>query len=112
MICLRCGYCCISYDVIVIKVDCIDQKSDDWNEDSCFFKESGVMCPHLRFNGDKAICNVHSKSWFKLTPCYAYGQIEGSKLSECRVGMAVRDKKIDDCTTRCIKNATKKFKER
>ena len=53
----------------------------------------GVPCPHLK--GDKPgsyKCAVHSRRWYRRTPCYDYGQIEESPDDPCRMGKFILDK--------------------
>ena len=48
MICLRCGYCCVAYDVIL---------------PTGVFKPTGQPCPYLEWEEDKAICSLHGQSF-------------------------------------------------
>jgi hypothetical protein len=55
--------------------------------DECFVgKESFQECPHLSWEGDKAICAIHEFSWYKDTPCFRHSQIESSEDMPCRMG--------------------------
>lgn len=90
MICLRCGYCCKNYDVIIV-----DKPELGIVENNLIHKPSGMPCKHLL--GDKPgeySCAIHDFSWYKETPCYSHGQIE-QKNSNCRIGeYALNLKKI------------------
>jgi len=86
VICLRCGYCCIRYDVII--VDNPDLGIVDGN---LIHKPGDERCKHLR--GDKPgeySCAVHEYPWYKETPCFQFTQIEAEN-SACRVGQYVLD---------------------
>ena len=90
MICLRCGYCCRSYCVVI--VDDPDKGIQEgnlivWNP------EQDGPCKHLK--GDKPgeySCEIHTKPWYKETPCFEYGQIETNSNCECRLGRYIMDK--------------------
>jgi hypothetical protein len=81
MICLRCGYCCIYYDVMIVN-------NPDLGiiEGNIIHKPYGIKCQHLigEIPGEYA-CKVHNSPWFKETPCAAFTQFE-SQNSNCRVG--------------------------
>ena len=47
MICLRCGYCCLMYDVVIVSDP--DKPADD--ENNIEFKQNNQRCKHLV--GDK-----------------------------------------------------------
>ncbi len=87
MICLRCGYCCHRYPVMIV-----DDPDNPISEDNIVAHKGNGPCKHLE--GDKRgkySCKVHSKSWYKETPCFSYGQVEGSIDSECRLGRYFMD---------------------
>jgi hypothetical protein len=88
MICLRCGYCCHHYDVMII-----DDPEIGYSEDlaeaqkNIKYKPGGQRCQHLI--GDKAgkySCAIHDKPWYKETPCFQFTQVEESPDAPCRVG--------------------------
>jgi hypothetical protein len=84
MRCLGCGFCCIKYDVVIVKDPTIHSPEDD--QDNFFIKKSGEKCPHL--NGDhpgEFECMIHHYPWFFQTPCGQFNQIEREE-SECRIG--------------------------
>jgi len=81
MICLRCGYCCIHLEVIIV-----DDPSKGIQEDNLIPKHTGERCKHLLPNGN---CAVHNEPWYEETPCFAYTQIErGNQL--CRRGVFIK----------------------
>ena len=82
MKCLRCGYCCIHYEVAVIK-----DSSLPLSEDNIMHKHSGMRCPHLLGEkpGDYA-CAVHDHPDYASTPCADFTQIEHSPEDNCRMG--------------------------
>ena len=88
MICLRCGYCCHHYTVIIV---------DDPEKGVCEGNliphlGQGEPCKHLR--GDRPgefECAVHHYPWYRKTPCHSHGQIESSSTGECRMGRFVLD---------------------
>ena len=63
----------------------IDGKVDFNDKDTYQFKESGIVCPHLRWDNRKFKCAIHQYDWYKETPCYEFTQIE-DKNSDCRIG--------------------------
>ena len=87
MKCLRCGYCCIMYDVIIIDPESITENIDFEKDDvKLLHKPCQSPCPHLKWEKDKAVCSIHHYEWFEQTPCHSYGQIESSEDCECRTG--------------------------
>ena len=88
MRCLRCGYCCIEYDVMIIdNPDLGDETISGRNETNVKHKPSGVRCQHLR--GDKPgnySCAIHHHDWYRKTPCFDHGQVEASPDDLCRMG--------------------------
>jgi hypothetical protein len=61
MICQRCGYCCIEFDVPVIAGGRV------------LYKEGGYRCPHLSFDkAGEASCAIHGEKWYPETPCFNY----------------------------------------
>jgi Fe-S-cluster containining protein len=85
MICLRCGYCCINYDVIIVdnpKLGLIDSNT--------LHKPSGEKCKHLAGNNPgEYYCGIHHYPWYGETPCAAYGQVESKITDNCRMGAYV-----------------------
>jgi len=89
MICLRCGYCCIAYDVIIISPEFVQPKINFDNPEishKLIHKKCGEICPHLRWEENKAVCSIHHYEWYKDTPCFRHEQIESSPKSLCRLG--------------------------
>lgn len=91
MKCLRCGYCCIHYMVVIV-----DDPEKGIQEDNV--KAIGMngpeRCKHLR--GDKPgefSCEIHDYDWYVETPCYQHTQI-GKDDEPCRIGQAVLSGKI------------------
>jgi len=82
MKCLRCGYCCKNYSVVIV-----DDPEIGITEDNLILHNGdGRPCKHLL--GDKTgeySCAVHDCPWYKETPCYMHGQIE-LKNTNCRLG--------------------------
>jgi len=82
MRCLRCGYCCKNYVVVIV-----DDPEKGISEDNLIVhKGDGTPCKHLR--GDKPgeyFCGIHDYPWYDQTPCFAYGQIE-QRDTNCRMG--------------------------
>ena len=85
MKCVRCGYCCVAYDVIL----------PDGS-----YKENGRQCKYLTWDGDKACCSIHGQTtecggyrhrWSE-TPCGQHGQIERKKTDLCRIGVHLRER--------------------
>ena len=93
MICLRCGYCCIKYDVVIIHPKYIHEPIDVLDKsvmEKFMIKRGGKWCPHLEeINKHTFSCKVHDKPWFKNTPCFDYSQIEQAELDKCRMGIYV-----------------------
>ena len=94
MQCLRCGRCCVDYDVMIIKPEFINEFSIENPQDHMIMhKPHGMKCPHLSLEGEEAICSVHHFPWFESTPCYEFTQI-GHPHDPCRIGVGVRTNKI------------------
>lgn len=100
MKCVRCGYCCIDYDVIIIRPEYINEDindilSKDFNaaDKIAIHKPCGIKCPHLDYDEDGiATCKVHDKPWYKGTPCDSHTQI-GKEDAVCRIGnMTIKTK--------------------
>ena len=96
MICLKCGYCCVKYGVVIINPKYINEELDFEDPDfekKLQFKESDKWCPHL-IEKSKFIysCKIHKKPWYKNTPCFNHTQIESSDISKCRMGNYVNGK--------------------
>ena len=91
MVCLRCGYCCIHYDVIIVapheaKPDLI---VDFEHKFDIIHKHSGQKCPYLSFLNSVATCSIHEYNWYKDTPCFHHDQI--SKPNDpCRIGEGIK----------------------
>lgn len=90
MKCIRCGYCCFAFDVIIVKPENIDDFDPDGDESEMsklMHKKGDTICPHLKLDdGDIATCKVHDKPWYKTTPCY-YHTVIGNLEDACRVGV-------------------------
>jgi hypothetical protein len=107
MICLRCGYCCVKYDTIIINPKYINEKLDFEDpsiEEKILFKEHNKWCPHLTEKKLMYSCKVHDKPWYKDTPCYNHTQIESSDNKKCRIGDYVKGK------NKYLKNQIKSLK--
>jgi len=88
MRCLRCGYCCVNYDVIIIDDD-VEKEYEDAPY-GISHKPSGIPCKHLRFNTDgNAQCLLHDDPRYESTPCAGFTQI-GALDAFCRIGEGVR----------------------
>jgi len=93
MICLRCGYCCFHYAVVI--VDDPDKGPVEHNM-KCKI-EPGERCQHLL--GDtpgEYSCAIHDREWYPDTPCFHYGQIERSLDTECRMGKYILEKRREN----------------
>lgn len=81
MKCVRCGYCCTQYVVIIV-----DDPAKGVVEGNLIPKPGGVPCQHLQ--GDKKgdfSCGIHEEPWYPETPCFDFTQIEADD-SVCRMG--------------------------
>lgn len=96
MRCLRCGYCCLYMDVIIINPEKISEGGEvDFEDESSYMhKPSQVRCPHLIFKDGDAVCKVHHLPWFKRTPCADFTQIESSETDLCRLGTYWRNREF------------------
>lgn len=87
MKCLRCGYCCTTYLVVIV-----DDPEKGIAEDNIVVQNGEHRCKHLQ--GDAVgvySCALHDYPWYKETPCFDYGQIETSSDTECRMGRFILD---------------------
>ena len=92
MKCLHCGYCCIMYDVVIVKPEYVSEKlvlTEDNFGDILVHKPNNEVCPHLYFQNDQYFCRIHDYEWYKETPCFRHSQIE-QKNSNCRIGERVK----------------------
>jgi Fe-S-cluster containining protein len=92
MICLRCGYCCIQYDVIIVDdpdIGLVDDPDIAPEESNMKHKPNGVRCQHLVGEPGECSCAIHDRPWYNETPCWRFGQIESSVDTECRMGVHV-----------------------
>lgn len=90
MKCLRCGYCCTPYDVIVPLKDLPDDYYDNLEsynlEDYAKHKPAGEKCWNLSFDeSGKAVCLIHEEEFYVDCPCDQFGQIERGN-TYCRMG--------------------------
>ncbi len=82
MKCLRCGYCCINYDVIII-----DDGKLPLSETNIKHKPSGVACQHLiGTKPGEYSCAIHDHPDYNQTPCFDFTQVERQD-SDCRMGV-------------------------
>lgn len=91
MICLRCGYCCINLDVIIVDDPDKGKRANIvFVESNLKYKPSDEKCQHLigETPGEYS-CMLHDYSWYNKTPCFQYTQIGGS---ECRIGKHILEK--------------------
>ena len=91
MKCLRCGYCCKTYMVIIV-----DDPEKGTVDNNLKAHMGDGPCQHLR--GDKPgeySCFIHGYSWYEETPCFSHGQIE-QKDSECRLGRWILNEEKND----------------
>lgn len=90
MKCLRCGYCCHKYSVVII-----DDPEKGITEDNMIVHIGDGPCKHLEGNkpGEYS-CKIHNKEWYKETPCFNHGQIEESPTDDCRLGRHILDNNI------------------
>ena len=92
MKCLRCGYCCKAYMVVIV-----DDPEKGISEDNLKARKGDDSCQHLK--GDKPgeySCAIHDYPWYKKTPCYTHGQIEHDENDECRLGRWILNQEIEN----------------
>ena len=82
MQCLRCGYCCIYYSVIILDADA---------DEGVSYKDCGTPCKHLSIAEGIATCHLHDEPRYEETPCAEFTQIESHTDSPCRIGKAIRN---------------------
>jgi hypothetical protein len=85
---MNCGYCCIYYDVIILKPGInLSKLRAVKTEDVIQHKRGGECCPHLEWLADgKANCKIHHFKIYKKTPCFSHSQIERNFECNCRMG--------------------------
>ena len=88
MKCFRCGYCCISLDVIIVNAPELGIV-----EDNLIHKASGIKCPHLKgeIPGEYK-CLIHTYNFYKETPCFTHNTDVIGK--ECRLGKHIINGKL------------------
>ena len=88
MKCIRCGYCCIAYVVVIV-----DNPDLGIIESNLIVKDSGVKCQHLIGEDiGEYSCAIHDREWYEDTPCFQHGQVERDVTSVCRMGEYVSNK--------------------
>jgi hypothetical protein len=88
MICLRCGYCCKNYCVVIID----DPKKGISQDNMIVLNGDGTPCKHLIEDNEGCSCALHDYPWYKDTPCFAHGQIERGNTN-CRLGEFILENK-------------------
>lgn len=86
MKCLRCGYCCIEYPVIII-----DDLNRGLTEGNLIAKPEGVRCKHLVVRDRVYHCLAHDYKWYHQMPCAQFSQMEASPDTPCRIGVFMRE---------------------
>lgn len=83
MKCLRCGYCCKNCLVVIVD----DPEKGIESDNLKVHMGHNESCQHLVGNtpGEYS-CVIHSKPWYKKTPCFFHGQIEQDVHDVCRMG--------------------------
>jgi|GEM_PF-4767758 len=108
MICLRCGYCCVAYDVTILK-----DFSKEPSESNSINKQNSKACPHLIRDPDdklRTLCTQHDKKYFEDSPCDRHSQIE-RRNTNCRTGDCVlNNNKNFGCDPHLSKFLLKKIK--
>lgn len=91
MKCLRCGYCCHKYMVIIVD----DPEKGIVESNLIAHEGNGKPCKHLEGNkpGEYS-CKIHDKVWYDETPCFKHGQIERYPNDPCRIGKHILDNNI------------------
>jgi hypothetical protein len=98
MKCLRCSYCCIMLDVIIIKPEFVKENLILYKlpvGEAFMHKPSYEACPHLSFVDDMAVCKIHNYKWYTQTPCFKHDQISASPDDPCRMGEYLLKKNPD-----------------
>ena len=86
MKCLRCGYCCLHYAVVIVD----DPEKGICKDNIIVRKGDGTPCEHLRGNKPgEYICSIHHYPWFAETPCGQFTQVERSPNNFCRIGQFI-----------------------
>ena len=98
MKCLRCGYCCVSYDVIV-PLKAAPENPNEWDngmEEYAKHKPTGEACWNLIYDIEtrEASCLIHDEDFFADSPCDQFGQIERKKTDVCRMGEYILNRKL------------------
>ena len=95
MVCLRCGHCCINYEVVIV-----NDPSKGIVESNLIAKHTGDRCQHLvGGTPGQYSCALHDYSWYEETPCYKYGQAERSDDTSCRMGVYLLKRKVKNEST-------------
>lgn len=98
MICLRCGYCCIIHNVVIVKPEVFKERQFKRLSQltiSDFIVKGMGECPYLSWDSKEASCQIHDEPWYKETPCFSHGQIETSPMDLCRIGDHLRKKGVN-----------------
>ena len=88
MNCLRCGYCCKNYLVVIV----VDPNKGICEDNLTAHNGDGQACRHLQGDAPgQYSCALHQKSWYIETPCHHHKQIE-QRNTNCRLGEYVLEK--------------------
>lgn len=99
MICVHCGLCCFDFPCTIISREYAESditNLDNFPEEAFIIKPQNTPCPHLFWKDSESQCEVHSKPWYKTTPCFDFSQIESSPKDICRIGEWILKKNKDD----------------
>jgi len=92
VICLRCGYCCVMYNVTILENPMLGI-----NKDNLIHKGYLERCQHLEgAEPGEFSCAIHNYAIYRDTPCYQHSQIEKDETDECRMGRYQIDKFSQD----------------
>jgi len=90
MICLRCGYCCFAFDVVIL----LDPEKGLEDEDNYHNKPHGETCPHNSINAEGlSTCAIHDHPIYEETPCFRHSQIESNSDKACRMGKYIEEQR-------------------
>lgn len=81
MICLRCGYCCTHYTVVIVVDPDLPLEGDNLRA----INQLEEPCPHLEKLTEGYSCKIHDHPIYRETPCYRHEQI-GRADEPCRIG--------------------------
>lgn len=91
MKCLRCGYCCLNYNKVII-----DNPEKGLVKGNTILLDGTTRCKHLSGDAPGSYhCKIYNYPWFKDTPCGQFTQSKDTPKLLCRMGEFILNEEIE-----------------